>query len=80
MITIPLRIRYSQQPLRPAEAWLIPGRDCQAWLAELLRWDVRLAELAIYVVPRSRADLSPQGVLVIVSEGCFPQVSHRCQP
>ncbi len=80
MITIPLRIRYSQQPLRQAEAWLIPGRDCRAWLAELLRWEVRLAELAIYVVPRSPADIRPQGVLVIASEGCRPCVSHRCQP
>ncbi len=80
MITLPLRIRYRQQPLRPADAWLIPGPDCQAWLAELLRWETPLAELAIYVVPRSPADLSPQGVLVIVSTGCVPRVSHRCQP
>ena len=36
----------------------------------MLQWETPLAELAIYVVPRSPADLSPQGVLVVVSEGC----------
>ncbi len=39
-----------------------------------------MAELAVYVVPRSPADLSPLGVLVVVSKGCAPRISHRCQP
>ena len=80
MITLPLRIRYSHQPLRPAGAWLIPGKDCGVWLAEMLRWKMPLVELAIYVVPRSSVDLTPQGVLVIVPEGRTPRVSGRCQP
>jgi len=80
MITLPLRIRYCPQPLRPAVAWLIPGQDCATWLAELLRWETPLAEVVIYVVPRSSTDLSPHGVLVVLPKGSLPKVSHRCQP
>ena len=80
MITIPLRIRYGQQPLRPTGAWLIPGQDSGAWLAELLKWETPLEPLAIYVVPRSPVDLRPQGILVIVPGECPAHVSYRCQP
>ena len=80
MITLPLRIRY-QSAAAPTSGCVADSRqDCQGWLAELLQWETPVAELAVYVVPRSPADLSPLGVLVVVSKGSAPRISHRCQP
>ena len=64
MISRPLRIRYTDGPLREAAAWLIPGSDPAAWLEELARWQVPHAGLVLRVLPLSRTDLRPRGVLV----------------
>lgn len=78
MITIPLRIRYGRVVPRKADAWLIPGNDCRAWLAELLQWEAPLAGIQLYCVPRSSSDLAAQGILAIPPEGSHPRVSSHC--
>jgi tetratricopeptide (TPR) repeat protein len=80
MITLPLKIRYGQQPRRETAAWLIPGHGARAWLAELVRWEAPLGELQLYIVPQSRGELAPRGILVPVPGGRQPRVSGRCQP
>ena len=73
-------MRYSPTPLRPPAAWLIPGSSSRDWLDELLAWDVPLAAVTLYPVPRSRADRAPCGALAIVGKAGRPNVSRRCQP
>ena len=53
MITLPLQMRYSDKPQRPARAWLIPGAEPYAWLDEMLAWGVPLDDAALYLIPRS---------------------------
>ena len=80
MITLPLRMRYGEKPLRQAAAWLIPGAEPRVWLDEMLAWGVPLGEAVLYPIPRSARDLSPQGVLVVLPEGLVPRTTHRSQP
>ncbi|HZN36653.1 MAG TPA: hypothetical protein VFB80_22645 [Pirellulaceae bacterium] len=43
-MNVTLQLRYCPAPQRTAAAWLIPGGDVAAWLAELTAWNVPLAE------------------------------------
>src|SRR5258708_2359795 len=63
-----------------AAAWFIPGADPAAWLSELSRWQVPLADLTLRIVPVSRGDRRPSGVLVTAAHGAQPRTSARCQP
>lgn len=79
MKNTPLQIRFSPQPLRETTAWLIPGNDPQAWLAEVAGWRVPHAQLRFHPLPRSRDDRSIDGVLV--SSGAPPTApGNRCIP
>lgn len=49
----------------PAACFIV-GAEAAGWLDELLRLDVAPADLRLLLVPRSRADLSPCGVLAFV--------------
>ncbi len=80
MITLPLRMRYGEKPLRQPAAWLIPGAEPRIWLDEMLAWGVPLGDAVLYQIPRSASDLSPQGVLVVLPAGFVPRVTHRSQP
>ena len=73
-------MRYGETPLRTAAAWLIPGPIARHWLDELLRWNVPLADVTLYAVPRLPGDPAPRGVLAIVGKAARPNVSRRCQP
>ena len=69
MITVPIQFRYSPRPQRPTCALLIPGDDAMAWLRELTGWHAPLTSLELYIVPCSRDDLRPRGLLVRFPEG-----------
>ena len=79
MITLPLQIRYDEKVLRQPAAWLIPGSEPQIWLDEIVAWGVPLEAAALHPIPRSAADLTPQGVLVVLPEGLKPRTTHRSQ-
>ena len=79
MITLPLRMRYGEKPLRQAAAWLIPGAEPRTWLDEMLAWGVPLGDAVLYRIPRSARDLSPQGVLVVLPAGLVA-AGHASQP
>lgn len=82
MLTLPLKIRYSDRPAREPAAWLIPGGDPRLWLDELARWGIPLGELKLHVVPMARDDRRPRGVLAIPPRGAkaSPRGSACCQP
>jgi tetratricopeptide (TPR) repeat protein len=80
MITLPLRMRCAERPLRPAAAWLIPGGEPRIWLDEMLAWGVPLGNAAFYAIPRSANDLAPQGILVVLPPRGLPeQTEATCQ-
>ena len=64
-----LEIKYSTQPTRPAEAWLIPGSGPSDWLAEMTAWGIPLAGVRLLVLPAG-------GVLALLgkSVSATPQI------
>ncbi len=73
-----LQLRYGDRPLREAAAWFLPGDNPGAWLDEVVGWGVPHAALVLRVVPQSRQDLRPRGVLVTGPAGTKPAVSPCC--
>jgi hypothetical protein len=47
MIRLPVTLRYAESERRPPVAWLVPGADAAAWLAELTRWELPMADWRI---------------------------------
>ena len=70
MISRPLRIRYTDGPLREAAAWLIPGSDPAAWLEELARWQVPHAGLCQPLMLSLHLSLE-QRVYSLTPSSCF---------
>jgi len=64
MIDIPLTLRLSARPLRPAEAWLVAGGDPAAWVAQLTKGFAD-AEMDLFILPASRTDRAPSGLLAV---------------
>lgn len=79
MTQLPLHIRYGTTAQREPVAWFILGDDPRAWLSEIASWPVAHSSLSLLVVPRSRQDLHPCGVLVIGPLAQLPRPSH-CHP
>jgi|GEM_PF-1116804 len=76
---LPLTLRWSEQPLGSACAWLIPGNDPHDWLVELARWGLPQAELELLVV--ARADGAAfVGLLVLPPAGTKPVMGSRAIP
>src|ERR1700677_668883 len=71
-IQVQLGLRRSDEPLRPATAWLIQGPDPRAWLEEIAKWGLGEGTLRLYVMPVSRENLSPGGLFVITGGGGRP--------
>ena len=65
MITLPLSIRYADEPRRPPVAWLVPGADAAGWLAEWTGWELPMADWQI--VP-----IGGVGALAILPAGQSP--------
>ena len=53
--------------MAPAAAWFIVGDDVAAWVAELARWGVPLADVRLYPVPTGSRDPTPAGVLAVTA-------------
>lgn len=64
MTEIALQLRFTPRPQRPACARFIASPDPAGWLEELTTWDVPLAAVRLYPIPRSRSDNTCAGVLV----------------
>lgn len=73
MISLPLTIRYREQPQHTVAAWLVPGDDPALWLEEWLRWNLPQGDWRIAVLPG-------WGVLTILPAGQRPIVSPRAVP
>ncbi|WP_254512550.1 tetratricopeptide repeat protein [Anatilimnocola floriformis] len=73
MISLPLSIRYREQPQHAAVAWLVPGDDLGLWMEEWLRWNLPQADWRIAVLPG-------WGALTILPAGQKPVVAPRAIP
>ncbi|WP_166831241.1 tetratricopeptide repeat protein [Thalassoroseus pseudoceratinae] len=73
-----LQLRFTPQSQREASAWFVPGADASAWLAEMVAWGVPSSAIRVRIVPRSRTDRTPIGVLASVLSSTLPRVSFRC--
>ncbi len=78
MMRCPLTIRYDPKCCRPVKASFIPGSDTTEWLAEMLRWNVDLDSMTLYVLPESAEESRPAGVMVTLSGDGLPETSRRC--
>lgn len=74
MLTLPLQLKYGEEVVRPTAAYLVVGERAEDWLAELTSWEESLANALLYVVPRSKNDRRPLGVLVV---GAAPRADHE---
>ncbi|MFM9966376.1 MAG: hypothetical protein ACKV2Q_34805 [Planctomycetaceae bacterium] len=81
MLNVPVEMRFSLSRQRETLAWFVPGETPREWLSEVTQWNVPLASLRLWIVPRSSADRQPCGVLV--TETCNPKRqrgSETCNP
>jgi tetratricopeptide (TPR) repeat protein len=78
MIHQTLTIRYGGKTLREPTAWFVPGASAAVWLEELVRWGVAHGSLVLRVIPTSRQDLNPRGILVTAPSGVLPRVGPAC--
>ena len=79
MNEIDIQIRPAKEPQRAATAWFIAGGDPGVWLAELGRWAIPLDAVRLYVLPESRAERSPAGVLAVPPAGLVPAQIVRAE-
>lgn len=78
MLTLELAIRWQTRTALPAHAQFVAGECSQAWIDEIVRWNVNDHDLRLIVVPRSRADLNPIGVLVFYHDGSPLRIPKHC--
>ena len=78
MITLELTIRPQTQTTLPTHAQFVSGDSSQGWIDEIARWNVNDHGLRLVVVPRSRRDLNPIGVLVFNRDGSPLQIPNHC--
>ena len=64
MIRVKVEMRFSMSRQRETVAWFVHGETPREWLEEVTRWNVPLASLRLWIVPRGAADRRPYGVLV----------------
>ena len=69
MLTLPLTITTRSQTAMPAHAQFVTGDNPRKWIEELVRWPIDDSELRLIVVPFSRSDLRPIGVLAFNRDG-----------
>lgn len=67
-----LTLRPTAGPVRPACAAFLRGSDAGAWLQELGRWSITVADVVCYVVPESVRSRRPAGLLVVRRSGPVP--------
>jgi tetratricopeptide (TPR) repeat protein len=64
MLTFELMIRPAVASSEPVAGWFVPGSHAQIWLDVITQWDLDHSQLKIFVVPTSRTERSPIGLLV----------------
>ena len=69
MLTRELTILSQSRRVLPPHAWFVVGESPRGWIDEIVGWGIDDHKLRLVVVPRSRADLKPIGVLVFRSDG-----------
>jgi len=57
MLTLELSIRSQTRTVLPAHAQFVAGENPQAWIDEIVRWNVDDHELRLVAVPRSRRQI-----------------------
>lgn len=77
MIRFSLQLCSAAAPTLTASAWFVPGEQPTVWLDELARWDIPLACLTLYLLPRTLSDRTPAGVLAVPTEPLRPKVVVR---
>lgn len=74
---LPLQLRHDASADAPAAAWFLPGDSTERWLAELARGGLAELGTRLFVVPRSVADRTPAGLLVVPAAGSRPDSQPR---
>jgi tetratricopeptide (TPR) repeat protein len=77
MKTTSFQLKQTTGSVREPAAWFIAGAEVATWLEEIKRWEVAQEKLRLFIVPRSAANRSAAGVLVIPSSGKLPKTSAR---
>ncbi|MDB6113051.1 MAG: hypothetical protein JWR69_4801 [Pedosphaera sp.] len=72
-----LHLKQMPEPVREPVAWFIAGADPVAWLEEICGWEIPQEKLRLFVLPRSHANRSVAGVLVVPPAGILPKTSGR---
>lgn len=67
-----LQLRHLPEFAAEASAWFLPGASATHWLEELAQCGLANGETRLFVVPRSIADRSPAGLLVVPGKGASP--------
>ena len=72
---LPLQLRPGPVTAPPPAAWFLPGDSSARWLDELTRCGLARTETRLFLVPRSAADRTPAGLLVLPGTGSPLNVS-----
>jgi len=80
MNIVTLQLRRTNAPVHEPAAWFIAGEDPARWLEEIASWELPHDQLALHVVPRSMADRTPIGLLVIPPRGTTLRHNPRAMP
>ena len=65
---LPLQLRQSDELDVEPTAWFLPGASAARWLEELGDSGLAQAETRLFLVPKSPADRSPAGLLVVPAQ------------
>ncbi len=80
---VTLRLLHQREAALSPDAWFIPGASPHAWLSEISGWGMATSKIALHPVPRSPRDLTPCGVLALVTGAEVfhpsPQVHAYCR-
>ncbi|HWY78341.1 MAG TPA: hypothetical protein VN281_22185, partial [Verrucomicrobiae bacterium] len=65
MKSLTLHLKQAAGPVRAQSAWFIAGVDLAVWLDEICQMEIPHEKLRLFLLPRSSADRSVAGVLVV---------------
>ncbi|MCC6460560.1 MAG: hypothetical protein IT260_08830 [Saprospiraceae bacterium] len=60
-----LQLEYSEKPVYPVAAALIPGASAHDWLVEIDRWGLSFRQWEGYILPESQQSVRPAALLVV---------------
>jgi tetratricopeptide (TPR) repeat protein len=62
---LPLELRHDERCAETAVGWFLSGNFAERWLSELVRCGLANAGTRLFAIPRSPADRTPVGLLVL---------------